>query len=188
MSSKNGEKFIVPLTKNRRFIRGVRCHLSQLTTLSRIRFLIVFMSNTTLPQDPTESAKRPSSRGKTTFETISIENRLDGSKDFFARIDVLRQQAREDLTLPDADSIEQPKMLGFCATFFLFGQIVSLWALVNGHVAPMVIGLLFSLTGACFGIGSLLNRRPVIETIDPVVAAEQPVDGKQGFEKHRIIA
>ena len=146
------------------------------------------MSNTTLPQDRAKSAKRPSSRGNTAVETISLENRLDGSKDFFARIDVLQQQAREELSLAGPDSIEQPRMLGLCATLFLFGQIISLWALVNGHVAPMVIGLLFSLAGAGFGIGSLINRRPVIETVEPVVATEQPVDGNQGLEKRRIIA
>ena len=99
-----------------------------------------------------------------------------------------RQQANEELMLADSDSIEQPRMLGFCATLFLFGQIVSLWAMVNGHVAPMVIGLLFSLAGAGFGIGSVLHRRTVVETSEPAVGTEQPFDNHQALEKRRITA
>ena len=145
------------------------------------------MSNRTILQErPSQTALRPStSEALKTVEIISIEEPGDGGKDFIARIDVLRKQAREELVLADPISNEQPRTFGFCATLFVFGQIVSLWALANGHIAPMVIGLLFSVAGAAFGIASFVTREPSVE---PALIAEHSVDVSASMESQRFSA
>jgi uncharacterized membrane protein len=45
---------------------------------------------------------------------------------------------------------------GFFITVFVFGQIMSQWALWSAHYAAWITGLLFSLAGISIAVGSLV--------------------------------
>ena len=91
----------------------------------------------------------------------TIAGRLDQSHHFRARIDQIREQASLEF-VQDSGSIEScetPRILGFCAMLFVFGQVISLGALSRGHTIAFYVGLVFTAAGLSVGLVSFLNNR-----------------------------
>ena len=83
----------------------------------------------------------------------------DNRSMYIARVDQLRRD--HDTVDPVTSDTHSAAayFTGFFIMVFVFGQIMSQWALLSGHYAAWIAGLLFSLFGISFALGSLLSRQ-----------------------------
>lgn len=123
------------------------------------------MANATLPSEPVPSSEKMIESDRES--PLQDLPRSSGTEDYLARIDQLRHQARNELNIPSESNDDRgPRVGGFSLMLFLFGQVIGIWALACGHVGAMIIGLMFSITGATIGCASLYylmksgNRQP----------------------------
>ncbi len=83
---------------------------------------------------------------------------------YISRIDELRREARQH-QVNDSPATVPPRMAGFFLVVFVFGQLMSNWALLNSHYAAWLAGLIFSLAGITIALCSLLSQVGVQQKI-----------------------
>ena len=72
------------------------------------------------------------------------------------RRDQIRREEQADSPTEIGTVSHLPHFAGFFLTVFVFGQIMSQWALYSGHYAAWIAGLLFSILGISITLGSLV--------------------------------
>ncbi|MGI9519918.1 MAG: hypothetical protein ACR2NP_22885 [Pirellulaceae bacterium] len=87
-----------------------------------------------------------------------VTNDKSSTRCYVARIDELRQAARQQQGSVEATAATPPRMAGFFFTVFLFGQFMSNWGMLNDHNAAWLSGLVFSAFGFTIGLCSLLSQ------------------------------
>ncbi len=79
---------------------------------------------------------------------------------YMARVDQLRVETRDRQAQVSSEqqaaANNPPQMAAFFLVLFIFGQVTSTWALMAGHYAAWVTGIVFSACGITVALGSLI--------------------------------
>ncbi len=116
---------------------------------------------------------------------------------YLVRINQLRIETRQcpfgDIPEQPLDREPSPRMAAFFLVLFVFGQVTSAWALVAGHDAAWITGMVFSVFGITVALGSLASqivsqRRSVDHLSNPSRPAQASVDFRRSSGKPSVKA
>ncbi len=90
--------------------------------------------------------------------SMSISASDDSRTVYVARIDELKREQSNGDVHEQLEYSSSPPLTSFFVVVFVFGQFMSHWALLSGHVAAWVAGLIFSLAGITVALFSMRNQ------------------------------